>query len=110
MDRYRTFRWIEIYNYIINFNIHGVKDGILKLINKEKTSIKLKKFGAEDLLKNEEENEESIIENKCELYSKMVTYGFLTYYEGEISIPNNELLEKIYKNLKWKKKKKDKKI
>jgi len=32
---------------------------------------------------------------KEELYSKMVTFGFLTYYNDEISIPNEELLEKF---------------
>ncbi len=32
---------------------------------------------------------------KKELYSKMVTFGFLSYYRGEISIPNKELLEKF---------------
>ena len=29
------------------------------------------------------------------MYSKMVVYGLLTYYENEISIPNNELREKF---------------
>ena len=29
------------------------------------------------------------------MYSKMVVYGLLIYYENEISIPNNELREKF---------------
>jgi len=38
---------------------------------------------------------------KEELYSKMVTFGFLTYYKGEISIPNEELLEKFILFLRY---------
>ena len=33
------------------------------------------------------------------MYSLMVVYGFLNYYEGEIRIPNKELLEKFKKVL-----------
>jgi len=36
----------------------------------------------------------------------MVTFGFLTYYDGKISIPNKELQEEFIKILKKKKKKK----
>jgi len=36
---------------------------------------------------------------KNEMYSLMVVYGFLNYYEGEIRIPNKELLEKFKKVL-----------
>jgi len=32
---------------------------------------------------------------KDELYSKIVTFGYLTYYNGKISIPNKELEKKF---------------
>jgi hypothetical protein len=34
------------------------------------------------------------------LYSKMVTFGYLTYYKGKISIPNEELREEFIKALR----------
>ncbi|ORX50426.1 hypothetical protein BCR32DRAFT_288156 [Anaeromyces robustus] len=88
-----TGRFDELVN-IINFNILGVKDDILELIKGNKIKLKLKGFGAENNL-------------NTELYSKMVTFGFLTYYDGKISIPNKELEEKFvkvlrkYKDLKY---------
>eukprot|EP00833_Pecoramyces_ruminatium_P007975 jgi/Orpsp1_1/1182007/evm.model.c7180000079500.1 len=45
---------------------------------------------------NLSQNEISSIDLKRnEMYSKMVVYGFLTYYQEEIFIPNNELREKF---------------
>ncbi|ORX64852.1 hypothetical protein BCR32DRAFT_297921 [Anaeromyces robustus] len=95
-----TGRFDELVN-IINFNILGVKDDILKLIKGNKIEIELEGFGTENILnglKNNEETSES--DMKTELYSKMVTFGFLTYYDGKISIPNKELEEKFVKVLK----------
>ncbi|ORX44295.1 hypothetical protein BCR32DRAFT_331011 [Anaeromyces robustus] len=85
---------------IINFNILGVKDNILELIKGKNIEIELKGFGTENNLNsstnnketNEKTNEKKL---KAELYSKMVTFGFLTYYDGKISIPNKELEEKF---------------
>jgi len=46
-------------------------------------------------------NEKQINDNneKKILYSKMVTFGYLTYCKGKISIPNKELKEKFIKAL-----------
>jgi len=100
--------------HIINFNIDGIKDEILDLIKGKEISIKLKKYGALDLQNkseenkpnNDEMNEKGSAKNKPNndvmkkaLYSKMVTFGFLTYYDGKISIPNNELKEKFIDTL-----------
>ncbi|ORX64141.1 hypothetical protein BCR32DRAFT_298194 [Anaeromyces robustus] len=107
----KTGRFDELVN-IINFNILGVKDNILELIKGKKIKIKLENFGAENNLNsstnnketNEKTNEKKL---KAELYSKMVTFGFLTYYDGKISIPNKELEEKFinvlrkYKDLEY---------
>ncbi|ORX65570.1 hypothetical protein BCR32DRAFT_113801 [Anaeromyces robustus] len=106
-----TGRFDELVN-IINFNILGVKDDILELIKGKKIEIEIEGFGTENNLNsstNNKETNEKTIENemKAELYSKMVTFGFLTYYDGKISIPNKELEEKFvkvlrkYKDLKY---------
>ncbi|ORX77622.1 hypothetical protein BCR32DRAFT_283033 [Anaeromyces robustus] len=90
-----TGRFDELVN-IINFNILGVKDDILELIKGKKIKIELENFGAENIL-DEIINDKETSKNdmKTELYSKMVTFGFLTYYDGNISIPNKELEEKF---------------
>ncbi|OUM58849.1 hypothetical protein PIROE2DRAFT_64142 [Piromyces sp. E2] len=104
---YKAFngRFDELIN-IINFNIDGVKDEVLDLIKGNEISIELENFGAEDLQKESEENKRGEMnekqnndEMKIILYSKMVTFGFLTYYDGKISIPNKELKEKFIKAL-----------
>ena len=82
---------------IIDFNIDGVKDEILDLIKGKEVPIKLENFGSGDLLKKSEGNNNKLMKNI--LYSKMVTYGFITYCKGKISIPYNELKEKFIKVL-----------
>lgn len=37
---------------------------------------------------------------KEEIYSAMIIYGFLSYYEGRIKIPNKELMKEFEKSLK----------
>ncbi|OUM58856.1 hypothetical protein PIROE2DRAFT_21319 [Piromyces sp. E2] len=94
----QTGHFNEVIN-IIDFNIGGVKDEVLDLMLGKEISIKLTKYGAEDLQEESEENIRNLInkqqnnnnEKKEKLYTKMVTYGFLTYCDGKISIPNNEL-------------------
>jgi len=96
----KTGRLDELVN-VINFNILGVKDEILDLIKEKEILIDLINFGAEDLVNNSETNEEqNNDEMKKILYSKMVSFGFLTYYDGKISIPNTELKEKFIEVLK----------
>jgi len=97
----------------IDFKIHGVKNDILDLIKGNNIAIKLEKYGAEDLLKDTETNDsqkktikdknKNNINKKKQLYSKMVTFGFLTYCDGKISIPNKELKEEFIKVLERKK-------
>jgi hypothetical protein len=107
-----TGRFNEVVDSI-DFKIHGIKNDILDLIKGNNIAIKLEKYGAEDLLKdtetndsqkktNKDKNKENINKKK-KLYSKMVTFGFLTYYDGEISIPNKELKEEFIKVLEKKK-------
>ncbi|KAL6602446.1 hypothetical protein U3516DRAFT_559220 [Neocallimastix sp. 'constans'] len=90
----QTGRYDEV-KRIINYDIDGVKEDILKLINGEKIKIKLNDYDVEEI-QGKSKNEKS----KYELYSEMVTYGFLTYCKEEISIPNKELEEKFIDALK----------
>ncbi|OOB79313.1 MAG: hypothetical protein BEN18_00610 [Epulopiscium sp. Nuni2H_MBin001] len=39
-------------------------------------------------------------QNKAEIYSAMVTFGFLTYSDAMLSIPNMELWQEFDKSLK----------
>jgi len=101
---------------IINLDIYGIKRDFLKLITNDKIEIELNGYGAENKQKesmrinqnnheqnnfeiNEKDPEENEDDNlRNEIYSKMVVYGFLTYYQGKIEIPNKELLHK-FKNI-----------
>jgi len=95
-----TGRYDEL-KIIINFNINGIKDEILELIRGKNLPQEVHIYGAEDQQRESEENENNSKNDlKEELYSKMITYGFLSYYNGEISIPNKEILEKFKKLLK----------
>ena len=55
---------------------------------------KKKKKKKEDKEQNENKDNDDM---RIKLYSKMVFYGYLTYYDGKISIPNDELKEKFIK-------------
>ena len=90
----QTGRSDELVN-VINFNINGVKDDILELIRGKEISIILGNYGTENFLKKSKNNKvKSNDVMKIELYSEMVTFGFLTYHDGKIAIPNKELKEK----------------
>ncbi|ORX57955.1 hypothetical protein BCR36DRAFT_580501 [Piromyces finnis] len=93
-----TGRFAEVSD-IINFGINSVKDEILELIKGKKISIELENYGVEDIQKDLKGKEKSNDEMRKELYSKMVAFGFLTYYNKKISIPNEELKEKFIKVL-----------
>lgn len=87
-------RFNEIIN-IINFDITGIKNEIIELIKGNEISIELRKFDADELQKEYKgddrgENNDTI---RRSLFSKMVVFGFLTYYNKKISIPNEELKE-----------------
>ncbi|KAG4097810.1 hypothetical protein H8356DRAFT_412454 [Neocallimastix lanati (nom. inval.)] len=80
---------------MINYDIVGVKEDILELINGNKIKVRLENYEVE-VFRNESEDNEHVKEI---LYSKMVTFGYLTYYNGKISIPNKELKEEFIKAL-----------
>jgi len=100
IDNYwpQTGSFNEIVN-MVNFKINGVEKDIIELIKGKDISIRLDQYSADNLMKELKSNKKNNI-NKEELYSKMVTYGFLTYYDGKLSIPNLELLEYYIKGLR----------
>lgn len=74
----------EIFYYIRN-NIDAVRDDLALMISGERIAIKLQGYAA---TKTE-------LYTKNQIYSAMVVYGLLTYSNGEVFIPNKELMDKF---------------
>ena len=70
---------------LIAADVFSVRDDIIRMIAGEKISIKLEGFGAV----------EKVPETRKDLLSAMVVYGFLTYHEELLSIPNMEVSHKF---------------
>ncbi|OOO00421.1 MAG: AAA family ATPase [Epulopiscium sp. Nele67-Bin004] len=72
----------EVLSYL-KLDAFGVRDDVIKMINGEHVPIKiLQEFRAGS----------AIPRTKEEIYSAMITWGFLSYYNEEVCIPNNELM------------------
>ena len=93
-DKARSF-WTEsgpydeIY-YYVKSNIAAVRDDIVKMVAGESVEAEMENYAASARSLN----------TKDEIFSAMVVYGFLTYYNGRVSIPNYELMLKFQKVLK----------
>lgn len=74
----------EIFYYIRN-NIEDVRDDLAMMISGERVAIKLQGYAATAAELN----------TKNQIFSAMVVYGLLTYEEGEVFIPNRELMDKF---------------
>ncbi|MDE7311159.1 MAG: ATP-binding protein [Eubacterium sp.] len=73
----------EIFYYIRN-NIDSVRDDLALLAAGEHISAKIGQFTAVSME----------LETREQIYSAMVVYGLLTYEDGEVFIPNKELMDK----------------
>ncbi len=73
----------EIFYYIRN-NIDSVRDDLVLLTSGEHVSAKIGQFAAVSM----------DLETREQIYSAMVVYGLLTYEDGEVFIPNKELMDK----------------
>jgi len=71
----------EIMNLIIN-NIDDIKEDIIRLIDNESIKLNLTRINVSNFE----------LETRNEILSVMTTLGLLTYYNGEVSIPNKELM------------------
>ncbi len=70
---------------IIRHNVMDLREDVIRMTGGETLSIKLTGFCAE----------KEKITTKDEILSAMVVYGFLSYFDGKLRIPNYELLLKF---------------
>lgn len=75
---------------LVQNNVDAVKEDILKMVSGEKIAMASDDFSAGLYT----------IETKEDIYSVMIIYGFLSYYDGYLTIPNKELMKKFQKVLK----------
>ncbi|MDE6917159.1 MAG: ATP-binding protein [Lachnospiraceae bacterium] len=78
----RTGRMDEVL-YFLKYNIGEVRDDIVKMVNDIPVRI--------DIKKEYTAGQEHPV-NRKEIYSAMIIYGLLSYYDGELCIPNKELM------------------
>lgn len=74
----------EIYYYIEN-NVDDVRDDLALMASGEAIPAKIKEYAATSMN----------LQTRDEIFSAMVVYGFLSYENGKVSIPNKELMEKF---------------
>ena len=78
----------EIYYYVRN-NVAAVRDNLVRMVAGEPVRAEMENYAASSMG----------LTTKDEIFSAMVVYGFLTYYDGCVSIPNHELMLKFQKLL-----------
>ncbi len=78
----RTGKMDEVL-FFLKYNIGEVRDDIVKMVNHTPVRIEIKKEYAA--------GQESPA-NRKEIYSAMIIYGLLSYYDGELGIPNKEIM------------------
>lgn len=74
----------EIFYYIRN-NIDSVRDALALMIAGERVVVKIQEYAAAS----------QNLRTKEEILSAMVVYGFLSYENGTVFIPNKELMDKF---------------
>lgn len=72
----------EIYYYIEN-NIDDVRTDLALMVSGEKVPAKIREYAATSMN----------LSTRDEIFSAMVVYGFLSYADGQICIPNKELMD-----------------
>ena len=81
----------EIAEYI-EHNVDAVREDIVKMVAGIPIEVELEGYGAEQLR----------LDSRDEILSAMVVFGFLSYHDGFLRIPNHELMEKFQRVLKRK--------
>ena len=74
----------EIYSYI-QYNVDDVRDDIALMVSGESVPAKVREYAAVSMN----------LSTRDEIFSAMVVYGFLTYENGKVSIPNKELMDRF---------------
>lgn len=86
----RTGRMDEVLFFLKN-NIAEVRDDVIKMVNHMPVRMEiLEEYAAG----------QAAPANREEIYAAMIIYGLLTYHDGEIRIPNKELMLEFQKALK----------
>lgn len=71
--------------YYIKHNIADVREDLVRMVAGEAIPVRMQNYAAVSM----------DLGTKDEIFSAMVVYGFLSYYQGEVSIPNKELMLKF---------------
>lgn len=74
----------EIYSYI-EHNVDDVRDDIALMVSGEAVPARVREYAAVSMN----------LSTRDEIFSAMVVYGFLTYENGKVSIPNKELMDRF---------------
>ena len=74
---------------IIRHNVLDLREDVVRLVGGETLPIRLTGFSVE----------KTKISTKDEILSAMVVYGFLSYFDGQLRIPNHELMLKFQEAL-----------
>lgn len=74
----------EIFYYVKN-NIAEVREDLVRMVSGEAIPIRIQNYAAVSM----------DLGTRDEIFSAMVVYGFLSYYDGQVSIPNKELMQKF---------------
>ena len=71
--------------YYVNHNIADVRNDLAVMITGEGVKAKIQEYAATSMN----------LTTRDEILSAMVVYGFLSYYNGKVYIPNKELMDKF---------------
>ena len=74
----------EIFYYIKN-NVDSVRDDLALMVSGNSVPVKIQEYAASA----------QSLKTKEEIFSAMVVYGFLSYENGAVSIPNKELMDQF---------------
>ena len=74
----------EIFYYIQN-NIADIRDDLVLMVSGERVAANIGQYAAASMK----------VDSREQIYSAMVVYGLLTYENGEVFIPNKELMDKF---------------
>ncbi len=71
--------------YYIEKNVADVRNELVLMISGEPVEVRIREYAATSM----------DLSTKEEIFSAMVVYGFLSYEDGKVSIPNKELMDKF---------------
>lgn len=71
--------------YYVKYNVAEVRKDLVVMISGEGVPVKIKEYAATSMN----------LTTREEILSAMVVYGFLSYYQGKVYIPNKELMDKF---------------